>query len=452
MDIHDILDEGENTKIEFKEHMSEGAYKTISSFANTEGGILLYGISDDKEIIGIDSSEKNVRDITNKIVTKIEINPHIDLIKIDKKKILLIQVEKSFRPISYNGKYYMRIGSTTREMPENELITFFQKWSNWDTLTNECGLNEIDETTLNKFINRGINNGRLNQISENDILTSKLEQLGLYKDNKLTNAAIMLFGKNPQKHFPNAIIRIARFEDEITIIGDKFIEGNLFNQIEEAEKEIKNNIKVKYEFDQDSFNRKDIWDYPIVAIREALINAIAHRDYFKNNVATQVKIFNNYIHIFNIGGLPEGITIDQLKKPHASIPRNQLIIRILYRAGFIEELGTGIKRIIMSLKEEGMTDPEFKEEYGGFSIFMCRNFLKTNLEIKGLNDRQIKALNYVYKNRVMTMEDYSKIAPEVEYRTLRRDLEKLVKDNIFLSTGNTKGRKYKLNYFYDILK
>jgi ATP-dependent DNA helicase RecG len=451
MNIKTILNKGENIKVEFKEHMNDKAYETIAAFANTKGGLLISGVSDDGKIIGENCSEKNVRNITNRIADSIKINPHIEVNEIENKKILLIEVAKSSLPISYRGKYYKRVGNTTREMSESELITFFQKWSNWDSLTNNCSLEEIDENTLNKFINRGLNNGRLNQISVKDSLLSKLEHLGLRQENKLTNAAVILFAKNPQKYFPNAVVRIGRFEDEITIIGDKLIEGNLFNQIEEADKEIINMINVRYEINDDSFQRKDIFEYPLTALRESIVNAIAHRDYFKHNVATQIKIFNDFIYIFNIGGLPEGITIDQIKKLHTSVPRNQLITRILYRAGIIEELGTGIERIMDSLNEANMLEPEFKEEFGGFSIHIYQKFSDFNLKNKGFNERQVKAIQYVHENKVITMDNYSKIAPEVDKRTLRRDLDGLVQKHIFLSVGKTKGRKYKLNYNSDIL-
>src|SRR5664280_1459278 len=129
----------------------------------------------------------------------------------------MIEIDKSAQPVSYRAKYYKRVGNTTREMLGEELITFFQKWSNWDTLTGEYNIDEIDEDTVNKFIKMATSNGRLRHI-EDGSLTEKLEQLGVIRDGKLTNAAIMLFGKNPQKHFINAVIRIVRLKDETTII------------------------------------------------------------------------------------------------------------------------------------------------------------------------------------------------------------------------------------------
>ncbi|MGB9937297.1 MAG: ATP-binding protein [Methanobacterium sp.] len=444
MSISDMIKEGESTTVEFKESMNDAAYKTISAFANTEGGTLLCGVSDEGAIKGTDCSDETVRDIIGRIVSTMRISPSVNPVEIDREKILEIKVEKSSFPISYRGKYYKRIGNTTREMQGEELITFFQHYSTWDTLTNDYSLEEIDEDTVNRFIKIGIANGRLNHISETENLIDKLKHLGVFRDGKLTNAAIMLFGKNPQEHFINASIRVARLKDDITIIGDKLIEGNLFQQIEEAEKEIKNNIQVRYDINQDSFARKNIWDYPIIAIREALMNAIVHRDYFRNNVPTQVKIFDDHIHIYNIGELPEGMTIEQLNEAHPSVPRNPLIVRILHRAGFIEELGSGIKRMTESLEEEGLPKPEFKEEASGFSTFMWQRLSEESLKEKGLNDRQIMAVIYVYEKGTITLSDYSKIAPEVNDRTLRRDLDALVKNKLLKAIGEKKGRRYEL--------
>ena len=121
-----------------------------------------------------------------------------------------------------------------------------------------------------------------------------------------------------------------------------------------SEEVIKNFINVRYEITGEQLTRKNIWDYPLEAIREALLNAVIHRDYFKYNVQTQIKIFNDWIWFFNIGGLPEGITLEQLKTTHPSVARNPLIVHIFYLAGLIEEYGSGIGRIcwIFSLHEK----------------------------------------------------------------------------------------------------
>lgn len=441
MTISETIDEGENTKVEFKESMTDAAYKTIASFANTEGGTLLCGISDDGDSIGADCSDETMRDIIDKIINTMGIHPSVNSVENKGVKILKIEVEKSSRPISYRGKYYKRVGNTTREMQGEELIFFFQQWSNWDTITEDYNINEIDDETVKKFVKMAINNGRVGPAINKENISEILERFKLIKDGKLTNAAVMLFGKDPQKYFFNAIIQVVRCKDG-NILRDTLIEGNLFQQAEKAEQIIRENIHGGYYIPNTGLAREDIWDYPLIAVRESLMNALVHRDYFKSNVKTQIKIFDDHIHFFNIGGLPEGLTVEQIRDVKNSVPRNPLIVRIFYLSGFVEELGSGIKRMINSLDSSGLPQPEFKEESGGFSVYLWKKLSEENLKEKGLNDRQIKAMLYVYEKGVITLSDYSNIAPEVKDRTLRRDLKELVTKKFLKPVGEKKGRKY----------
>ena len=284
MNIDKILKGTENTTVEFKEEINESIFKTVSAFANKDGGIIFIGISDKKEIKGLEYTNNMLGDLINKIVNLLRIHPQIDCIKVNKKDVLQIKINKSTLPVSYKGKYYTRVGNTTREMQAEELRSFFIKGTNWDGLTGNYSLDEIDPETVRKFMRMASRNGRLKTADENEDIKTILKKLKLTINGKLTNAAIMLFGKNPQEYFINALVRVGRFKDEITIIGDRRIERNLFKQIEEAEEAIKNFINVRYEITGEQLTRKDIWDYPLEAIREALLNAVIHRDYFKYNV------------------------------------------------------------------------------------------------------------------------------------------------------------------------
>jgi len=444
MNIDKILKGTENTTIEFKEKINESIFNTISAFANKDGGIIFIGISDKKEIKGLEYTNSMLGDLTNKIVNLLGTHPQIDCIKINKKDVLQIKVKKSTLPVSYKGKYYTRVGNTTREMQGEELRSFFIKDTNWDGLTGNYSLDEIDPETVRKFIQMASRNGRLKTADKNEDIKTILEKLKLIINGKLTNAAIMLFGKNPQKYFINALVRVGRFKDEITIIGDRRIEGNLFKQIEEAEEAIKNFINVRYEITGEQLTRKDIWDYPLEAIREALLNAVIHRDYFKYNVQTQIKIFNDWTWFFNIGGLPEGITLEQLKTTHPSVARNPLIVHIFYLAGLIEEYGSGIGRIIDSLKEADLPEPEFKEEFAGFSLYMRKDYYtEERLKEMGLNDRQIKAVMYVKENGKITNKEYQELN-FVSNKTAYLELSDIIKKNVFAVEGSGRTVAYNL--------
>jgi len=443
LDINQVLKSTESTRIEFKERINKSLFQTISAFANREGGEIYIGINDKKELKGFKLNNEELTILTNRIVNKLGIHPQIEHLKVKDKDILRILVNKSDLPISYEGKYYTRIGNTTREMQGEKLKAFFIKGANWDALTGDFDIDEIDIDTVKKLIKMAVHSGRLSVADEKENITNILEKLKLINKNKLTNASIILFGKNPQKYFTNALVRVGRFKDGIHIIGDRRIEGNLFQQIEAAEESIKNFLNVRYEISGDSFTRKNIWDYPLEAIREALLNSVIHRDYFKHNVQTQIKIFDDSIWFFNIGGLPEGITIEQLKAAHPSVARNPLIVHIIYLAGLIEEYGSGIGRMIQSLKEANLPEPEFKEEFNGFSLYIRKNiYTREKLIALGLNERQIKAVMFVKEKGKITNKEYQEHC-NVSSRTATRDLSALVSKGVFVQMGVTgKGTAY----------
>lgn len=424
----------ETQNIEYKESFGDSVLKAICGMANSNGGTIFVGVSDDGSVKGIKITNKDLEKITERIVSKLGIHPEIELKKENEKNFLVIKVMKSNVPISFNGRYYERVGNTTREMKSEKLKSFLLKGINWDSIINkDAGFNEIDEETVRMFIRLARAKGRLTIFDENVDVKTLFEHLKLSVNGKLTNGAIILFGKDPQKYFLNAALRVIRLKNEITSIGDRFIGGNLFKQVITGEEAIKNFINVKYEIK--GLVRKEIWDYPLEAIREALLNALIHRDYFKWNVQTQIKIFDDYIWFYNIGGLPEGITLEQLERPHSSVPRNPLIVHIFYLAGFIEEMGSGIGRIIENMKKAELPEPEFREEMGGFSVYFRKDvYTEEYLRELGLNDRQIKAVMYVKEKGKITNKEYQEIN-RCSRNTATNDLTELVEKGIFKPSG-----------------
>jgi len=403
-----LLNSAETETIEFKEKPNEDFFKTIQAFANTKGGSVILGVSSNRKIIGVDLSDRFLEDLTNRIVNKLSIYPDINTIDIDNKRVLIINVARSSYPVSYEGRYYERVGNTTREMSSKKLEVFMQNRSSWDSLQGDFSLKEIDAETVKRFVQLAVESKRLTDISTKDSVQLILEKLGLLDSGKLSNGAVLLFGKEPQKYFINLCVRIGRFKNEITIIDDKWVKGNLFNQFEETINIIRQHISIRYEIKD--FQREDIWDYPIPAIREALLNALVHRDYFDIANFTLIKIYDDYIWFHNPGGLPEGITIDQLKKPHSSVFRNPKIAKIFYLAGFIEQYGSGTLRMVQWMKEAGLPEPEYKEEMSGFSVYFYKDiYTEENLRKMGLNERQIKAVKYVKKRGKITNKERNKL-------------------------------------------
>lgn len=440
MNFSRILLEGKQKGVEFAESMDKNAYQTVSAFSNTDGGTLFCGVKSERNITGFSGDKET---ITTKIIDKMGITPTITCFNWEEKTILRIDVKKSPNPISYNGRYYKRIKNKNTRISGDQLQEFFLTGTNWDGMTNDYSINEIDEESLRKFTRKAVRRGRL--IADDKAEVSEiLKKLNLLVDGRLTNAAIILFGRDPQKYFTNALVRVLRFKDEVSIY-DRRVTGNLFQQAEEAEESIKNSINVKFEI-KNKLTREEVWDYPLKAIREALINSIVHRDYFKFQVQTQIKIFDDQIWFFNPGELFGGLTIEKLQTPHPSSTRNPLIAEMFFKAGLVEVHGSGIPQMMKSLENAGLPEPDFKEEFAGFSVYLLKNvYDKEYLKSLGLNRSQIQAVSHIQEHGSLTMSDFLRISPGINERTLRRYLADLVDKKLIIAIGEKKGRSYELS-------
>jgi ATP-dependent DNA helicase RecG len=438
-----ILASGETEAVEFKESMSEALLKTISAFSNTKGGVIFLGVDKKGKITGVEPSGKFLEDLTNRIVNKVSIHPEIDTLDIKGGRVLALKVARSSYPVSYEGRYYERVGNTTREIAKEKLQALLSKSNPWDCLTDKFSFEEIDTETVDRFIRLAVEKNRLPNGSLKESYEVILKKLGLITDGELSNGALLLFGKNPQEHFINLCVRLGRFKTAIEIIDDKWVRGNLFGQFEGALSILKQFMGVRYEIK--GVEREDIWDYPIPAIREALLNALIHRDYFNIANFIQIKVYDDRLWFFNQGKLPEGITIEDLKKPHGSYLRNPLIAKVFYLAGYIEQYGSGTVRMVEWMKEVGLPEPEFKEEMGGFSVYFYKDiYTEENLRKMGLNDRQIKAVMYVKEKGKITNMEFQKIAG-ISKPTATRELAALISKNLLEQQGITgKGTFYQL--------
>ncbi len=443
-----LIHAGESETVEFKESWDDdSALKSLAAFANTRGGTLLIGVDDAGRAVGWMRGNKDLQNLATKIVTALNVHPTAMREEaVDHALVLVIEMPYA-PPVSYKRRYYWRVGNTTREVPPDQLGQFLveSKGGTWDTLigARNSSLEEIDSETVNRFVRRAVAEGRFSRESLDDMPEMTLERLGLVAEGTLRNGALLLFGKDPQKHFINLLVRVQRFKTDIDIIDDKWVSGNLFQQYDETLIILKQYISVRYITRE--IEREDVWEYPIRALGEALINALTHRDYFKAERFILIKVFDDHIWMFSPGGLPEGITIDDLKKPHAPHARNPLIAKVFYRAGYVEESGTGTTRMIQQMKDAELPEPEFKEEMGGFSVYLYKDiYTEEILRKMGLNERQITAVLYVKERGQITNEEYQEIA-HISKPTATRELSTLVKMDLLLRRGITgRGTSYVL--------
>lgn len=432
----------ETQSVEFKSLWKDDFLRIISSFANLEGGELFIGIDDEGNVIGVKQSKNLMEVIPNKISGKLGVIPSVKLEKKDKKDIIRIEINPSSVPISYNGKFYMRSGSTTRELKGTELAHFLlaKIGRTWDDYIEEgTRFEDIDIETVEKF--KSLARDRIPSISMEKDCKTVMEKLDLISNGKLKKAAILLFGKKPQKCFFQANVRIGKFRTDTEILTDDRIEGNLFDQLEKSLDVLRTKY-LKTEISFEGIHRRDILEYPYEALKEAIINALIHRDYLSTS-EIQIRVYDDKMIIMNSGKLPHDIPAESLKSVHPSKPRNRLLAQVFYYAGLIEGWGRGTLKIVDECVTHGLPEPDFKEDSGTMMVYFYKDpWREENLREIGLNDRQIKAVMYLKKEGAINLSSYRELVPDVHEKTLYRDLINLVNRGTLKSVGEKKGRKY----------
>ncbi len=323
-----------------------------------------------------------------------------------------------------------------------ELADFLFKktGSTWDDVVEErAGLEEIDNDSIEKFKKYSVD--RIPSISKESNIKTLLRKLNLLSDDNLKKAALLLFSNDPQKFYRQAVVRTGKFLSDTEIQTTDIVKGNLFTQLEK----ILEILKTKYLISNISYegiHRRDILEYPYEALREAIINALIHRDY-SGNSQIQIRVYSDKLIIMNEGKLPPEVPVEKLKINHLSMPRNTLLAEIFYYAGFIESWGHGTIKIVENCIKQGLPEPDFIEENGVMTVVFYKDkWTEVNLKKIGLNDRQIKAVIYVKENDKITNQEYQVIC-ETSNRTATRDLTELVSLKIFQQIGTTgKGTKY----------
>ena len=435
----------ENQNIEWKESWRDEYLKWICGFANAQGGKLYIGINDNGKIVGIENYSKLMEDLPNKIKDILGVFAEINLLEKDVKKYIEIKVNRYDVPISLRGKYYVRTGSTLQELngaPLNEFV-LKRMGKTWDeVLEPRATMDDISEDTVKQFLKDAEVAKRIN--IENGISTEDLfDKLRIIENGVLKRAALVLFGKDPGKFFNSIYVKIGKFgKSDADIVYHEVIENNLIR----TKEEIINVLNTKFFIHPISIvgmQRYEGDEYPVKAVREMILNALVHRDYF--GVHTQIRLQDDEFSVWNDGKLPEGITEAELKTNHRSRPRNPLIADVCFKAGYIDTWGSGTLRIIEECKNAGMPEPVLKEFQGGFLSKISKNkFSKEQIDKLNLNERQVKAIEFVRVNNKITNSEYREIN-ETSEKTAFRDLEKLIELGVFKREGEKKGTFYSLN-------
>lgn len=435
----------EKQNIEWKSSWHNDYLKWICGFANANGGTIYIGKNDEGLVIGLADARDLLETLPNKIRDTLGIVCDVNLQTEHGLNYIEIITKPYSVPVSLRGRYYYRSGSVKMELTGNELNEFLLKKAGktWDDVIEEgVSLADIDELSVHQFLKDGDLSGRIPDISGLSVLEI-LEKLRVVKDGKFKRAAIILFGKDPNRFYPNVQVKIGRFTGKNEDLKFQEIEeGNLVQLLENVPKQLNRTFLTRL-IDFKGLQRIEKGEYPVAAIREMLLNALVHKNYMGSTI--QLRIYDNKITIWNEGDLPEGLSYEALKRTHSSLPRNPILADVCFKAGYIDTWGRGTLKIFNSCREAELPEPEIQPFDGGVLVTIYKDFLNVEqLKKMGLNDRQIKAVQFVKENDSISNSDYQKLN-EIGKTTATEELTHLVNLKIF-SPPAAKGRgaKYRL--------
>ncbi len=428
----------ESQNIEYKQTWRQDCLKVISAFANGKGGKLFVGVDDNGNVVELKNMKQLLEDIPNTVRQKAGIVPSVELTG---KGVIEITIPPSPVPVSYNGKFYIRSGSTVQELQGRDLADFLmgKTGNSWDEVIEEqADINIYDKEAIEKFKKYAVD--RIPSISKETDIKTILKKLNLIKKNRFKRATTLLFGKDPQKFYRQSVVKIGKFLSDTEIQTTDIVKGNLFSQLENSLEILRTKYlvsNIKYE----GIHRRDILEYPDEALREAIINALIHRDY-SGTGQIQIRVYPDKLIIMNEGRLPTEVSVEKLKTSHLSIPRNTLLAEVFYFAGFIEAWGHGTIKIVRKCLEQGLPEPDFKEENGVITVIFYKDkWNEENLNKLGLNKRQIKAILYVKKNGKITNREYRELN-NISDEGARIDLNILVEKEILIQKGKGRAVQY----------
>ena len=366
-DLNILLQEGEGTTLELKEGFSSSFAREMVAMANTIGGRILLGVRDDGTIAGVKDTNQlraRIQDIARNC------DPPIRVVVEPVGDVLAVHVRESAgKPVQCSEGFFWRQGAVTQKLTRDEIRDFFRGEGAIRFDFSVCpAFRYPDDFDMAKYQAWLRLSGIGGQADVEDVLVNieAAERSGgklLFR-----NAGVLFFAKNVRHFFNHAYITciLAKGTDKVHVLDRKDFDGGIVADIEDSIRFIERNTRTAWRIE--SLQRENITEYPMRALREAITNAVMHRDWFFEGANVFVEIYTDRIEVVSPGGLPKGMTLGDLGRK--SVRRNALIADMLHRIDFIEKAGTGIKRIRDEVREQGCPDPEF--ENNGFFTAIFR--------------------------------------------------------------------------------
>ena len=455
--VNILIKEGEGLTVEFKEHFTSRIDEDLVAFANTKGGVILLGVKDDRTVSG----EKLTNDLKARINSVARnCNPPVQVKIKQFQSVIVIEAPRGEeKPYSCSSGYYRRLDGTTQKMTNHELRIMFQeneKISFEEKTNKSVSWKDISREKIRNFLKEA--DISIRKIIPQDILTS----LSLVQKGRITNAGALMFASKVEKFIPHAESIFASFKgtDKTNIYDRNDVKDDLLIQFNEAVAFLKKHLNVRSEIR--GFDRFDIYEIPLDALREAVVNAIVHRNYAIKGTSIYVRIFDDRVEIENPGGLPDGITKRDFGK--SSVRRNPIIADLFHRMGKVERMGSGIERMRDLMREAGLKEPVFEMD-AFFRVTFYRDprySLKADRSQKSgestekskkkglgeklgekLGENQNRILEIITKNKFVTIPELSKMLG-ISTTAVENNIAKLKAKKILKRVGPDKGGHWEI--------
>lgn len=442
-----LLAEGEGLTVEFKEKYTSKIDKDIVALANAKGGFILLGVDDHGKVTG----EKLTNQMKAEIVSLARnYDPHINIAKISHvDNVIVIEVsEGDEKPHGCSSGYFRRLDAVTQKMTQKEVRTMFRETTDLFFESLPCKEFTLDEISLDKIKAFLKESGTSFKVSK-ATLQPFLSSLSISKDNKINNAGALMFAADINRFIPYAETVLGAFKGttKTHIYDRKDVRDDLLTQLNEAMAFLKKHLNVRSEIRE--LNRYDIYEIPLDALREALVNALIHRDYSMRGTSISVNVYDDRVEIVNPGGLPAGVTMENFGKE--SVRRNLIIADLFHRMGKVERVGSGIGRMRELMKNAGLKEPVFESD-SFFRAIFCRNpeyALKKGPEkvtarvTEKVTENQQNILQAIDRNRHITVVKLSGIVG-ISERKIKENIKKLKKRGFLKRIGPAKGGHWEI--------
>ena len=368
--VKHLIADTEGGQVEFKETTGqlERGMETLCAFLNGEGGTVLFGVTDKGKITGQDVSDKTKREIAeaiNRLEPVVSVPVSYVPLPDSEKRVIALHVDdvRLNRPFCYRGRPYMRVESVTTTMPQttyNELLLQRDgarcRWEQFGN--NNLTFRDIDGNEVLKTVRLGIECGRLPEDTGTDIPVI-MEKFGLIRGGVLNHAAAVLFGKHDNMEYPQCLLRLARFKgkDKTVFMDNQRIHGNFFQLLNAAMAFIFKHLSLSGT--TDTLEREEHLTIPYKAIREGVLNSLAHRSYRDAGGAVSIAIYDDRVEIENPGSFPLNWDMEKMKSEHESKPQNPLIANVLYKRKVLESWGRGIGLMLSECRKANLPEPEY---------------------------------------------------------------------------------------------